>query len=342
MVADGLTFLNADFSNTSFQVSRVSIGARSFLGNNIAYPARGKVGDNCLLGTKVMVPLDGEIRRNVGLLGSPPFEIPRSVERDTQLDHLGTGDEPRRRLGAKNVHNLVTIGLYLLVRWLHLFGVTVLGAVAIDLYSSWGVRAVALFFVLTPLFTVGYFVLVERAVTGLQTLTPEGCSIYDVRFWRHERFWKVPAQEYVQAFNGTPFKSVIWRLLGVRIGRRVFDDGCAIVEKTFVTIGADSTLNAGSIIQCHSQEDGAFKSDRIAIGTGATLGVGAFVHYGVAIGDGAVLEADSFLMKGEEIPPGARWGGNPAAELRAEQYRYSIGGAGHTPGLGPGAPRPAA
>ena len=25
---------------------------------------------------------------------------------------------------------------------------------------------------------------------------------------------------------GTPFKNLVWRLLGVRIGRRVFDDGC--------------------------------------------------------------------------------------------------------------------
>ena len=47
-------------------------------------------------------------------------------------------------------------------------------------------------------------------------------------------------------------------------------------ERTLVTIGDDVTLNAGSKIQCHSQEDGAFKSDRITIGSGCTLGVGAW------------------------------------------------------------------
>ena len=80
-------------------------------------------------------------------------------------------------------------------------------------------------------------------------------------------------------------------MLGVRIGRRVFDDGCVLTERTFVTIGDRCTLNAGSVIQCHSQEDGAFKSDRSAIGAGCTLGVGAFVHYGVTIENGAVLAA---------------------------------------------------
>ena len=101
-----------------------------------------------------------------------------------------------------------------------------------------------------------------------------------------------------------------------RIGRRVFDDGCCLTERTFTTIGDDCTLNAGSVIQCHSQEDGGFKSDRTAIGAGCTLGVGAFVHYGVTMGDGAVLAPDSFLMKGEEMPPHAVWGGNPAREMR--------------------------
>jgi hypothetical protein len=33
------------------------------------------------------------------------------------------------------------------------------------------------------------------------------------------------------------------------------------------------------------------------------------------MGEGAVLAADSFLMKGEEVPAGARWGGNPAREM---------------------------
>src|ERR1700754_4959656 len=117
-------------------------------------------------------------------------------------------------------------------------------------------------------------------------------------------------------FDGTPFKGLVWRMLGVRIGRRVFDDGCLIAEKALVSIGDDTMLNAGSRIQCHSQEDGAFKSDYIRIGAGVTIGLNALVHYGVTIGDGAVLAADSFLMKGEEVSPRTYWGGNPAKRMR--------------------------
>jgi non-ribosomal peptide synthetase-like protein len=295
-------------------VSRVSIGRHNFLGNNIAYPAQGRTGDNCLLATKVMVPIDGEIREGVGLLGSPAFEIPRSVERDSKLE-LESPAELHRRLAAKNAHNVTTIALRLLVRWLHILLVTVVAMICADLYDAWGAPLTALAAAVLPLLSVGYFVLVERAVAGLKALAPAGCSIYDRAFWRHERYWKVPFITYLQAFNGTPAKTVIWRMLGVRIGRRVFDDGCSITEKTFVTIGAGCTLNAGTVLQAHSQEDGAFKSDLVTIGANCTLGVGAFVHYGVTIGDGAVLAPDSFLMKGEEVPPHEQWGGNPAREM---------------------------
>lgn len=318
MVADGLSVMNADFSDTSFRVCRTSIGPRNFLGNRIAYPSRGKTGDNCLLATKVMVPVDGEVREGVGLLGSPSFEIPRSVQRDSTFDQLKNGEQLRRLLAAKNRHNAATMGLYLLVRWLYFFWVTLLVAVAAELYDSLGALAIALGNVLVLVSGVGYFVLVERAVTAFHPLSPLFCSIYDPRFWRRERFWKVPSETYLLFFNGTPFKNLIWRSLGVRIGRRVFDDGCYLTERTLAAIGDGCTLNAGSVVQCHSQEDGTFKSDRSTLGTGCTLGVGAFVHYGVAVGDGAVLAPDSFLMKGEAVPPHAHWGGNPARQTSGQ------------------------
>jgi non-ribosomal peptide synthetase-like protein len=153
----------------------------------------------------------------------------------------------------------------------------------------------------------------ERAVMGFRRLSPRFVSIYDPYFWRHERLWKVLA---APLFAGTPFRGLSWRLLGVRVGKRLFDDGAGIPEKTLVTLGDDVVLNAGAVIQCHSLEDGTFKSDRTVIGSGAVLGVAAFVHYGVTMGEGTVLHADAFLMKGEETAPFTHWGGNPATETR--------------------------
>ena len=85
----------------------------------------------------------------------------------------------------------------------------------------------------------------------------------------------------------------------------------------------DIDSNEGSVVQCHSQENDAFKSDRVVIGSGVTVGVdwtkpGEEALKDYKKGDTAkavVLEADSFLLKGGETPPNTRWGGNPACEL---------------------------
>ena len=82
MVSDGLSMINMYQSSSSFRLVRTRVGDHNYLGNNIHYPPEGRTGANCLLGTKVMIPIDGPVRENVGLLGSPCFEIPRVVGRD--------------------------------------------------------------------------------------------------------------------------------------------------------------------------------------------------------------------------------------------------------------------
>ncbi|OXM46126.1 Pls/PosA family non-ribosomal peptide synthetase [Amycolatopsis alba] len=315
MVSDGLSMLNADFSASSFRLRRTSIAPQAFLGNEIAFPPEAKVGRNVLLATKVLVPLDGPVRENVGLLGSPAFEIPRNVRRDTGFEHLSTGEGLRRSLIAKNRHNIGTVLVYLLVHWIHLFGVTLIGSAASIAHDRFGPLAFSAGIVASLLFSVAFLMLAELVVQGFRSMRPRFCSIYDPAFWRHERFWKLSPARYLALFNGTPFKSFLWRCLGVRIGRRVFDDGCAIPERSLVAIGDDCVLNLHTVLQGHSLEDGTFKSDYIAIGEACTIGTGAFIHYGVKMAEGSIAEADAFLMKGTVTPERTRWHANPAVEL---------------------------
>jgi non-ribosomal peptide synthetase-like protein len=315
--------MDADFTSSSFRLSRVTIGPRNFLGNRIHYPSQGRTGENVLLATKVMIPIDGPVRTNVGLLGSPPIEIPRNVHRDSRFDHLREPAEFRRRLHAKNKYNLRTLVLALLVRWVHVLGLTLLAFASAHYYRRFGAASVAAEILLATLYTAVYFVLVERAVARFRPLSPQFCSIYEPYFWWHERYWKLSTQPAV--FNGTPFKAMAWRMLGVPTGRRLFDDGCAITEKTLVRIGDHCTINAGVTLQAHSMEDGVFKADHIEVGSGVTLGTTSFVHYGATIGDDAVLAPDSFVMKGTEVPARARWQGNPAREISvADEVRVPL------------------
>jgi non-ribosomal peptide synthetase-like protein len=316
MVSDGLSVMNAEFSASSFRLRPAAIGARNYLGNKIAYPAGGRTGDDCLLATKVMIPVTGPVRTGTGLLGSPCFEIPRTVWRDRQFEQRTTFAERRHRLVAKNRHNAVSIALHLLVRYLYVLGLLLVAFCPVAAWDWPGWASTLAAIAGTLAFTVGYFVLVERVVTLTYPLRPLLCSIYQPEFWRHERYWKVPATGYLHMFNGTAAKGFIWRMLGVQIGRRVFDDGCKLTERSLVRIGDACTLNVGSKLQSHSMEDRVFKSDHVSIGAGVTIGTAAFVHYGVLMGDQSELDADSFLMKGEYVPPGGRWRGNPAVQAQ--------------------------
>ena len=290
LISDGISLINADVSSSSFRVRKVSVGANSFIGNNVFYPAGGKVGDNCLLGTKTMVPIGGPELKDVGLLGSPCFEIPRSVARDKQLEHYRDGPTFKDRLFKKNVSNTITIMLYLASQWFFVHMVTLLSAIEIYQYHESGWTALLDFTMIVLTLTVAYYALVERASIGFAKLKPQSCSIYDDYYWKHERFWKLSEVFYLDLFSGTPFKGFIWRLLGVKVGKKLFDDGSGIPEKTLVSIGDYCTINQMVTIQGHSLEDGAFKSDYIRIGDGCTIGNNAFVHYGIEMEDNVVLE----------------------------------------------------
>ncbi|MER9328705.1 Pls/PosA family non-ribosomal peptide synthetase [Mesorhizobium sp. M0488] len=312
MVSDGLFMINMHKSATAFRLERTRIGERNYLGNNIYYPPDGRTGDNCLLGTKVMIPIDGPLRENVGLLGSPAFEIPRMVNRDKELI-AGVGENDRRqRIPLKNRHNMVTVLLFVATQWAMLFVTLAIWDRALNYYTEWAEVALFVAVLLTSAITIPFYILVERASLGFGRLKPQMTTIYDVAFWRHERHWKLADSPIVRLFSGTPFRPMILRLLGVKVGKRVYDGGSNLTERSLVEIGDDVTLNEGCVIQAHSLEEGAFKSDFIRIGKGCTLGPSAFVHYGVVMGEGSVADADAFVMKGEELEPYSIWRGNPA------------------------------
>src|SRR5262245_8161942 len=98
--------------------------------------------------------------------------------RDTQFDDMATGDELRRRLAAKNRHNALTASLHLLVRWFHFVVLALIAVAAVDLHDAHGVLTLPLASLASWSFTVLFFTLVERAVTGFRPLKPLYCSIY--------------------------------------------------------------------------------------------------------------------------------------------------------------------
>ena len=317
MVSDGLSMINIHMSNSSFQLGEVRIGDRNYIGNDIHYPPDGRTGANCLLGTKTLVPIDGPVRENVGLLGSPSFEIPRMVARDKNISTSLSGEVRRQRIRMKNRHNIVTAAAFLALNWSFFFLTLLVLHAAVLLYPAYGILSLFAAGAFVTAAAIFFYAFIERATLGFKRLEPTIASIYDPYFWSHERHWKLSDSPIVSLFRGTPFKNMISRLLGARVGRKVYDGGASMTERSLVEIGDGANLNEGSILQGHSLEEGAFKSDYVKIGNGCSLGCAAFVHYGVTMGDRVVLDPDSFLMKGEMPDPNTVWRGNPAKMMRS-------------------------
>jgi non-ribosomal peptide synthetase-like protein len=231
------------------------------------------------------------------------------------LEHYRGGPTFKDRLFKKNISNTITMILFLASQWFFVHLVTLLSVIEISQYHEQGWIALLDFTLIVLIMTVAYFALIERASIGFGKIRPQSCSIYDDYFWKHERYWKLSEILHLELFSGTPFKGLIWRLLGVKVGRKLFDDGIGIPEKMLVSIGDNCTISQAVTLQGHSLEDGAFKSGYIHIGDGCSIGRNSYIHYGVVMEDNVVIECDSFLMKGEHVPANSTWRGNPAREI---------------------------
>lgn len=318
MVSDGINMMNTEVSSCTFRQSKAEIGAENYLGNDIHFPPRAMVGRNCLLATKVLIPLDGELRENTGLLGSPAFEIPRATSRDKNYSQI---DEKLRlqRVKEKGRFNLGTMLAFLTVK------LVFINFSALYIYWAWTLESTASYVTMTAAaagflaFTVLYNVFFERLAWGFRRMHPRIASVYEPYFWRVEQYWKLCNPLLENLFQGTPYKTLILRMLGARVGRKVFDDGSTITDKMLVEIGDYATLNNESVLQSHSLEEGVYKSDNIKIGPGCTVGTLAFIHYGVETGENSIVEGNAFLMKGEKVETCAIWQGNPAKELTVKK-----------------------
>lgn len=312
MVSDGLVMVNTKQSSTAFELSHIHIGADNFLGNHLFFIPNAMVGNNCLIATKAMIPIDGVLRENTGILGSPSFEIPRATGKDKDFDPFARNDFICKGIKRKNGYNLRTILLFLMAGFLpFLLFVTAIYAL-VAYHPVWGFWGWLLASIIGFLFSVAYLVALEWWALGFCRMKPVESSIYDPIYWKTERYWKF-SETFLNSFMvGTPFRAIINKMMGVRQGKKVFDDGLHISEKTLVEIGDYCNFNASSVLQSHSLEQGRFKCDYIKVGDYCSVESNAFIHYGATIGDHAVIGMDSFVMKGEVVESGSVWRGNPA------------------------------
>ena len=116
----------------------------------------------------------------------------------------------------------------------------------------------------------------------------------------------------VGLLTGTPFAAWYLRLMGAKIGKRVYLETTDFSEFDLVRIGDDVALNNACTLQTHLFEDRVMKMSSIEIAARARVGTGTLVLYDTRMEAGSSLGDLSLLMKGETLPAGTRWEGIPA------------------------------
>ncbi len=304
------------------KLGRNEVGARSFIGNSALLPPDTVIGDDCLIGCLSVPPPPAEARRpGLSWLGSPALFLPQR-QAPAGFSDATTFHPPGHLRCQRAVIEFIRVilpstGFIILLSLL--FSMVLLlrdqftvGQVLLlfpALYLACGLAAAAFTIVLK-------WLLVGRYRPGERPL-------WNHFVWRNELINALHehlAEPFlIGSLTGTPFVAWYFRLLGARIGRRVYLETTDFSEFDLARIGDGAELNADCTVQTHLFEDRVMKMSTIDIAAGATVGSGTLVLYDTRMEAGARLGTLSLLMKGESLPAGTAWEGIPARRLSGEK-----------------------
>jgi non-ribosomal peptide synthetase-like protein len=304
-------------------VARTRIGRRAFVGNSGVLPAGVELGEDALVGVLSIAPSapGAASRPGSAWLGSPPIELPRrQASAGFRADR--TYEPPTWLLATRWTVELLRVTLppsgFILVS----------AAVVTATLELWTTRGAVAALLLLPVVygACCAAVLLAMAVakwTLIGRYKPFVRPLWSPLVWRLElvnalyEFLATPLA--LGVLQGTPLLPWYLRLLGARIGRRVFSETTGFLEWDLVEVGDRTALNVDCVLQTHLFEDRMLKASRLRIGADCNVGAMSVVLYDSHMEDGSSLDALSMLMKGETLRAGTSWLGIPPIPASASE-----------------------
>jgi len=299
-----------------------AVGKRTFIGNSAVLATGTSVGDGCLIGVLSTAPAnDAGPRDNSSWLGSPPMFLPKRQE-SAQYSSRFTYAPPWYLFLARGSIEFLKITMPAAIGTI---GIILFYAVTSGLIRGIGEISTI---VLSPFLLVACVLLgplaaivAKWAIVG--KYRPQHRPLWSTFVWRNEFINSLCENlvypTFVAGLLGTPFAPFFFRLMGCRIGKRVYMATTEITEFDLVRIGDDTAINIGSTLQTHLFEDRVMKMSLVRIGESCTVGPMSVVLYDSIMEDGARLDALSLLMKGELLPASTHWEGSPAHRVTSKR-----------------------
>jgi len=114
----------------------------------------------------------------------------------------------------------------------------------------------------------------------------------------------------------TPFSNLMFRLLGMKLGKNVQFNSKYVYDASLLEIGDNTVVGGGAIIIGHIVERGKLKLKKVKIGKNVTVGSHCTIMPGCEIGDNAIIGASAVLLKDTKVEARDVWFGIPAESLR--------------------------
>jgi non-ribosomal peptide synthetase-like protein len=292
------------------------IGKRSFIGNSALLPPKTVIGNSVLIGCLSVPPpkTADALREDSTWLGSPASFLPQRQRNYTFGEETTFDPSVKLRVQRAVIEfiRVITPSTGFIILTSLLFSALLL------LHDHFNLIQTLLFFPLLyaacGCVAASFVILAKWLLVG--RYRPCEKPLWSTFVWRNELLNALHehlAEPFlIGLLTGTPFICWYFRLLGARIGRRVYMETTDFSEFDLATIGDEATLNADCTIQTHLFEDRVMKMSTINIASRCTVGAASLVLYDTRMEEESRLGPLSLLMKGEGLPAGTKWEGIPA------------------------------
>jgi non-ribosomal peptide synthetase-like protein len=316
-IADGVSFGAARMEPGSLRLAPTRVGRRSFVGNSALLPAGSYVADETLIGVMSMPPARPEDYRERGAtwFGSPALKLPNrqaSAPFDDNVRFRPSKGLIATRLAIEYVRVTLSMTVFLMLFSVMLSALTAIMKLPHGLL--WMLIAFPVIYLAFNMAAALFVIALKWVVIG--KYKPHVAPLWSLFVWRSElvtsTYETLMSPMLLEPLHGTPYINVFLRLLGARIGKRVFTDTTDITEFDLVTVGDDVALNSECGLQTHLFEDRVMKLGTIEVGDRASVGTISIVLYDAVMEPGARLGELSVVMKGERLPADTSWEGSPA------------------------------
>jgi non-ribosomal peptide synthetase-like protein len=315
-IADGVMLGDEELSGGWMILQPTAIGNRSFLGNGAYVAAGAVVPDDVLIGVQTRTPENDQLRSGQTWIGSPPILLPAREALAGFPESLTFRPSPLRRLGRGLFEGLrLVLPLALVIATGYLIVVLVMPLAEAN---GWGLKVACALSVAGCLFGLASFLLVVTLKwLLLGRYRPHAAPMWTPFVWTSEAitnlYESLAVPNLLDLLRGTPMLPWALRLLGVRLGKKVWLNTTDFTEFDCVHIGDGAELNAWSGPQTHLFEDRVMKIGRVVIGARVAVGARSTILYDTQVGDDARLGPLTLVAKGERLPAATAWEGSPAA-----------------------------